>query len=172
MTKLLNVIKNFFICDRKILLSVLLIFFLLETNSLFMLKKISFAQNNEKINKNFSFLEQKEIIVSTILIKSIQEVIRKQIMFFKEENCNKAYSYASLSIKFFFPKPDDFCSMVRNSYPMIWNPKEFIFLRPLIINGIVVQEIKFVDNYGDIHFYQYQMRKSDTDWKINGVFKY
>ena len=89
MTKLLNVIKNFFICDRKILLSVLLIFFLLETNSLFMLKKISFAQNNEKINKNFSFLEQKEIIVSTILIKVYKKLLENKLCFLKKKIVTK-----------------------------------------------------------------------------------
>ena len=167
------VIKNFLFCDRKLFFGVFLIFFWSILISLHFGKDLSFGQINEKnINENFSYLKQKEIIKSKILIESIQHVIKKQIMFFKEGNCIKAYSYASLSIKFFFPVSDDFCLMVKNSYPMIWSPKEFIFLSPLIINGVVVQEMKFVDNYNDIHFYQYQMRKSGSDWKINGVFKF
>jgi len=171
--KKLNVIKKFIKCDHRIFLETILLLFFFLLFFFYLEKSLSFGENDKRnVKENFSYFEKKEIIESTLLIANIQDVIKKQIMFFKEGNCNKAYSYASLSIKFFFPKSDDFCLMVEKSYPMIWNPKKFIFFRPLIINGIIVQEIKFVDKYEEIHFYQYQMRKYGSDWKINGVFKY
>ena len=167
MILLVNIIDFYF----KLIFSIL-IFCIFFT---FLCSNQVFAENNsiKKIeNKKTNDLIQNLILPkSSPTILEIQNVIRAQIFAFKEENCSEAYSYASISIKFFFPRQKDFCEMVKIYYPMIWNQKQFFFLKTMIINGIIVQNVEFIDKNNDVFIFQYQMRKINNEWTINGVFK-
>ena len=150
--------------------------FIIAIFFIFYIVGLTYGESNDSNNvldkeKSHTFIENFEMTKLLVIEKEIQNVIKNQIIAFKNSNCEKAYNYASISIKFFFPKQNTFCEMVKNYYPMIWNPKEFIFLKPKIINGIIVQSVKFIDINNDTHVFQYQMRKNENLWKINGVFK-
>ena len=107
--------------------------------------------------------------VSDIEIQ-IRSVISDQIDAFGVVDIERAYSHASKTIKSLFPSAEVFGSMVQQSYPMIWSPKEYRFLSAEIRASGVIQRIIFTDKKENLHLFDYIMLKNEVgDWVINGV---
>ena len=102
---------------------------------------------------------------------SIEDVISAQIEAFKQEDVEKAFTFASPMIQQLFRSPENFGNMVQNRYPMVWQPSDVSFLRQKNEGDVVYQVIRFFDAKGLGTSFVYEMVRVSGEWKINGVFK-
>ncbi|MDG2403827.1 MAG: DUF4864 domain-containing protein [Paracoccaceae bacterium] len=99
----------------------------------------------------------------------VQSVIRSQIEAFKVDDFEKAFSFASPSIKSVFQTADNFGMMVRRGYPMVWRPADVQFLEFGAMSGDLWQQVLIRDQEGRKHLLMYQMQIGPNGWCINGV---
>ena len=102
--------------------------------------------------------------------KQIKLIISDQIAAFIVTDVDRAYSHASDSIKTMFPNAKIFGTMVKQSYPMIWNPKSFEFLSSSTSSDGVLQRVMFTDQENTMHFFDYALEKNEERWVISGVY--
>ena len=103
-------------------------------------------------------------------IGEIQNIISDQILAFRKNDAEEAYSFASNFIKSKFPSPSVFMAMVKGSYPMIWNPQKFKFIEQRSHESNIIQRVVFTDEDDNLFFFDYLMIKSKDDWTIHGVY--
>ena len=99
----------------------------------------------------------------------IQETISQQISSFQVDDFEKAFTFASPSIKSMFGNSDNFGKMVRRGFPMVWRTKGVTYLELSILNGDPVQRVMITDINAEIFILNYIMTKTDKGWKIRGV---
>lgn len=100
-----------------------------------------------------------------------QQIIRNQIEAFKSGNNAEAYSYASPTIKGFFPDVAIFTDMVKRGYAPVYAPKSYDFGRvkenP---DGSIAQELNVIGPDGKSWTALYSLKQMpDGSWKINAV---
>ena len=100
---------------------------------------------------------------------AIRSVISSQIAAFQADDFAQAFSFASPVIRQVFKTPENFGTMVRQGYPMVWRPAEVNFLTIDIINGELWQNVMIRDRMGGLHVLEYQMVELENGWKINAV---
>ena len=103
------------------------------------------------------------------VMEEVRSTISSQIDAFKENNVNKAYTFAAPNIQAQFPNPDIFGLMVRNGYPVIWKPKSFKFTEFKAQGKTCIQRVLFQSYSGSLESYDYILEKNDNVWKIAGV---
>ena len=118
------------------------------------------ASQTGSINKN-NFQEVQSVV---------QSIITDQIEAFGALDVDRAYRHASNSIKLMFPSSKIFGTMVKKSYPMIWNPKSFEFLRASQSSKGLIQRVMFTDQEGKMHFFDYALENNGETWVISGVY--
>ena len=99
----------------------------------------------------------------------IQETISQQISSFQVDDFEKAFTFASPSIKSMFGNSENFGKMVRRGFPMVWSTKGVTYLELSILNGDPVQRVMITDINAEIFILNYIMTKTDKGWKIRGV---
>ena len=99
----------------------------------------------------------------------IRNVIESQIDAFLQDDFATAFTFASPMIKRMFQTPENFGSMVRNGYPMVWRPDDVRFLEQREIEGRTFQKVMVTDRAGEIHMLEYEMIRTGEGWQINGV---
>lgn len=99
----------------------------------------------------------------------IEANISAQIQAFKSDDFATAFTFASPNIQRLFGTPENFGTMVRRGYPMVWRPADVRFLELREINGSLWQKVMVVDGDGRVHILDYQMIRQENGWKINGV---
>lgn len=102
---------------------------------------------------------------------SIEDVISMQIDAFKADDFDTAFTYASPNIRSMFGTAENFGSMVRGSYPMVWRPSELTFLGREDKGNATMQRLKVTDRQGTPFWFVYEMVLIDGQWRINGVFR-
>lgn len=102
---------------------------------------------------------------------AIQSVISSQIAAFQADDFTKAFTFASPTIQQIFGSPEQFGTMVREGYPMVWRPSEVTFLSVETIDGLLWQTVMVRDQAGAVHLLDYQMVELEDGWKINAVRK-
>lgn len=100
---------------------------------------------------------------------AIRSVINQQLRAFQSENAARAFSFASPAIKSLFGDPARFAQMVRDGYPMVWEPADVTFLGMTDTGGRQVQRVMIRDQAGRVHLLDYDMIESFSGWQINGV---
>lgn len=100
---------------------------------------------------------------------AIEGTIQSQIEAFQADDFAGAFTYASPNIQTLFRDPDNFGSMVKNGYPMVWRPDELRFLELREIAGNLWQKVLIRDAAGTVHILDYQMIQTPEGWRINGV---
>lgn len=103
--------------------------------------------------------------------QAAQEIIRSQIEAFKAGQDAAAYSYASPTIRGFFPDVAIFMDMVKRGYAPVYAPRNYDFGRAKEPSeGVVVQELLVTGPDGKPWTAVYTLvRQEDGAWKINGV---
>ncbi|MEX0277697.1 MAG: DUF4864 domain-containing protein [Ruegeria sp.] len=99
----------------------------------------------------------------------IEANISAQIQAFKADDFATAFTYASPNIQRLFGTPENFGTMVRRGYPMVWRPADVRFLELREIAGNLWQKVMITDGNGRVHILDYQMVQRENGWKINGV---
>ena len=101
--------------------------------------------------------------------EAARAVIQSQLDAFQSEAVGTAYEFAAPNIQRMFPTPEVFGRMVRNGYPMVWDPSETDFLEAVARGDSIVQRMRIVDQAGVQYIAEYVMREIDGEWRIAGV---
>ena len=103
------------------------------------------------------------------VMEAVRYTISSQIDAFKNNDVKKAYTFAAPNIQAQFPSPDIFGLMVRNGYPVIWNPKNYKFTSFKDLGNRCIQRVLFQSYDGSLETYDYLLEKDGNLWKIAGV---
>ena len=101
--------------------------------------------------------------------QAVRDVISDQIAAFRAEDAGRAFTFASPFIQDKFQTPETFGRMVRESYPMVWNPSEVTFLEAREIGGKLWQEVLLRDAEGRGWIAEYEIVEVEGALRINGV---
>lgn len=99
----------------------------------------------------------------------IEATINSQMEAFKADDVDRAFTFASPTIRDLFQTPENFGAMVRNGYPMVWRPSDVQYLELREIDGALWQTVQVTDAQGRVHYLGYQMIQTENGWKINAV---
>ena len=99
----------------------------------------------------------------------IEGTIQGQIDAFQVDDFSAAFAFASPNIRRIFGNSENFGTMVRQGYPMVWRPAEVRFLDLRDLGGLMVQRVMIRDQAGVYHVLEYQMQPGADGWQINGV---
>ena len=105
------------------------------------------------------------------VMEAVRYTISSQIDAFKDNDAKKAYTFAAPNIQAQFPSPDIFGLMVRNGYPIIWDPKNYKFTTFKDLGNSCIQQVLFQSYDGSLESYDYILEKVGNLWKIAGVLK-
>ena len=101
--------------------------------------------------------------------RAMRGVIEAQLAAFAVDDAERAFSYASPSIREMFGTADQFIAMVRGGYPVVYRPKSVGFLLPELMGRDAVQRVRLTDASGAAWLATYNMqRQADQSWRING----
>ena len=102
--------------------------------------------------------------------EAIKAVIAQQLAAFRADDGDLAFSYASPAIQEKFGSVEEFMSMVRHGYEIVYRPQSAEFLEARRHDGITAQAVHFVgpDGRGTIAIYIME-RQEDGSWRIDGV---
>ncbi len=99
----------------------------------------------------------------------IQDVIESQIEALRADDFDRAFSFASPTIKGMFGTPENFGLMVKDGYPMVYRPSEVDMQELREIAGNLWQRVRVVDQAGKTWFLDYMMIETPEGWQINAV---
>lgn len=100
---------------------------------------------------------------------AIRSLIEAQLAAFRADDAERAFSYASPSIRTQFGDAATFISMVRSGYPVVYRPASVAFLLPEAADGQVIQRVRLTDASGAAWLAIYSLqRQADKSWRING----
>ena len=100
--------------------------------------------------------------------KSVRAVVQGQLDAFAADDANRAFGFASPSLREVFGTAERFIAMVRESYPVVYRPASVAFLVPEAVDGEVVQGVHFTDADGRLWLAIYRLqRQRDNSWRIS-----
>jgi hypothetical protein len=101
--------------------------------------------------------------------RAVRSVVEAQLAALAADDAEKAFSYASASIRERFGDAATFMAMVQTGYPMIVRPASVAFFVPTINAGAVLQRVQMRDRNGALWLASYELQKqADASWRING----
>ena len=103
--------------------------------------------------------------------QEIISVVSQQLQAFQDDDFEKAYSYASPTIKTIFSDYKKFRDMVVGQYQAVYRPKSINFGNVTTQGGTTFLEVYLVDPDGIFVTAIYTMQQQEDDsWLINGCF--
>ena len=107
--------------------------------------------------------------VSAESAQAVQTTVRAQLAAFAADDAERAFAFASLTIRTMFQTPENFLAMVRQAYPVVYRPAQVLFLSPRALDAAVVQPVQLKDAAGQSWLAMYTLeRQDDGRWLING----
>lgn len=100
---------------------------------------------------------------------AIRNVIDDQIAAFRAENAETAFAFAAPNIRGMFGTPERFGAMVRQGYPMVWQPGSVEYLESRERGDAWTQDVLITDATGRLHKLEYTLVELADGWKIAGV---
>ena len=100
---------------------------------------------------------------------AMQATILNQLEAFKADDFERAFTFASPTIKGIFATPQNFGAMVVQGYPMVHRPADVKMLESREISGAIWQKVMITDQAGRTHILDYQMIETADGWQINAV---
>ena len=100
---------------------------------------------------------------------AIRNVIESQIEAFRADDFDTAFTFAAPNIKGIFGTADNFGRMVRQGYPMVWQPGSVEYLDSIERGAAWTQDVLITDGFGRLHKLEYTMVETPEGWKIAGV---
>tara|TARA_B110000503_G_C6968993_1_gene338408 strand:- start:68 stop:598 length:531 start_codon:yes stop_codon:yes gene_type:complete len=101
--------------------------------------------------------------------EDVQATIKGQFLAFLEGDVNRAFTYASSSIRSMFGTPENFGEMVQRGFPMVWRPAGVKFLEHKETPQGRTQDVQIFDAAGTAHYLRYFVTPTPSGWKISGV---
>ena len=100
-------------------------------------------------------------------VANIRNIILRQLNAFRDDDAEKAFSYAAPEIRRIFKTPEMFLHMVRKSYQSVYRPQSFAFKTIKRIDGNIAQPLAVVGPSGVSETALYIMEQQpDGSWKI------
>jgi hypothetical protein len=106
---------------------------------------------------------------STASEKQIIATVQGQLQAFKNDDAEKAFSYAAPSIRSLMVSAENFMDMVRNHYAVVYRPSDVVFLKPKVKGSEAALGVQMTDTEGTewIAVYTLQRQKNKA-WRITG----
>ena len=102
-------------------------------------------------------------------VAKIRNIILSQLDAFREDDAEKAFSFAAPKIQKIFKTPEIFLHMVRKSYRSVYRPQSYEFRGTQRIDGNIVQPLAVIGPTGMSETALYIMEEQpDGTWKIGG----
>ena len=99
----------------------------------------------------------------------IKSIVNQQLKAFQNDDFEKAYSFASPTIKKMFSSPEVFRKMVIGGYQAVYRPQSIKIGSVEIIKGVATLKVYLVDPNGEFVTANYLMEKQeDGEWLIGG----
>ena len=113
------------------------------------------------------------IFISTMLAADeqtdIQNTISNQLKAFAVDDFSEAFTHASPGIKDIFVSVENFSTMVKKGYPMVWRYDNFQFLKLEETLQGYSQNVRITDKKNELFLLKYFMTNISGIWKISGV---
>lgn len=100
---------------------------------------------------------------------AMQQTILDQLDAFRSDDFDRAFTFASPTIKGIFMTPQNFGAMVTQGYPMVHRPGAVKMLDARDVAGKLWQKVMITDEGGRTHMLDYQMVETPEGWQINAV---
>lgn len=105
--------------------------------------------------------------VSRADARAVRKVIEAQLAAFAEDDAERAFSFAAPSIRESFGSAENFMTMVRQGYPVVYRPTSVHFLEPVLDSGTLLQRVRMTDKFGVQWMVVYSLeRQDDKSWRI------
>ena len=99
----------------------------------------------------------------------IKSIVNQQLEAFQNDDFEKAYSFASPTIKKMFSSPEVFRKMVIGGYQAVYRPQSIKMGSVEIIKGVTTLKVYLVDPNGEFVTANYLMEKQGNgEWLIAG----
>ena len=99
----------------------------------------------------------------------IKFIVNQQLEAFQDDDFEKAYSFASPTIKKMFSSPEVFRKMVIGGYQAVYRPQSITMGSVEIIKGVTTLKVYLVDPNGEFVTANYMMEKQENgEWLIAG----
>ncbi len=100
---------------------------------------------------------------------AIRNVISAQLRAFRNDDAERAFSYATPSMQNYMGSAAAFLDIVKASYPSVYRLRDMQFRELEVIDGELVQKTFFIGPQGEaILGLYYMVKQPDGQWKING----
>lgn len=107
--------------------------------------------------------------------RAVRQVVEAQLAAFAADDAERAFSYASASVRAQFGDATNFMGMVRSGYPMVVRPAAVSFFQAQADEGAegakvtVRQAVQLRDGEGRLWMATYLLeRQAGAGWRING----
>lgn len=101
--------------------------------------------------------------------KEILGVVQAQLKAFAADDAKKAFSFASPTIQKAVGNADNFMSMVRSNYEVVYRPASSTFLKPVGYRNEAYVQVQLTDKDGDAWIATYTLeRLKNRKWVITG----
>jgi hypothetical protein len=98
-----------------------------------------------------------------------REVVQAQLDAFAADDARRAFLLASPSARRHLRSPDNFINLVRRNYAVVYRPASVAFLKPQLIDGVVILGVQITDAQGSAWLATYQLeRQPDGIFLIDG----
>jgi len=99
----------------------------------------------------------------------VREVVQAQLDAFAADDARRAFLLASPSARRHLRSPDNFINLVRRNYAVVYRPASVAFLKPQLIDGVVILGVQMTDAQGSAWLATYQLeRQPDGIFLIDG----
>ena len=99
----------------------------------------------------------------------IKSIVNQQLEAFQNDDFERAYSFASPTIKRMFSSPEVFRKMVIGGYQAVYRPQSIKMGSVEIIKGVTTLKVYLVDPNGEFVTANYLMEKQENgEWLISG----
>ena len=99
----------------------------------------------------------------------IKSIVNQQLEAFQNDDFEKAYSFASPTIKKMFSSPEVFRKRVIGGYQAVYRPQSIKIGSVEIIKGVATLKVYLVDPNGEFVTANYLMeQQEDGEWLIGG----
>jgi Domain of unknown function (DUF4864) len=109
------------------------------------------------------------LALSTEDNKAIRGVVEAQLAALAIDDAERAFSFATPSIRQRFGTAEHFFMLVREQYPAVYQPTKTVFHSANEIDSQTFQPVELTDRDGMVWLAVYEMqRQGNGDWRING----
>lgn len=106
--------------------------------------------------------------VPEIQAAKARAVVQAQLDAFAADDARRAFLLATPSARKHLGSPDNFLKLVRNNYAVVYRPASVAFLKPELIDGVLVLGVQMTDAQGAAWLATYQLERQPNGMLLIG----